>query len=65
LSYLAAYFGGDMSQIKPHEFTTQVMMIKGPYHRLNHVPDRLFLIANGIDFGEGPKKIYFVNYSTN
>ena len=37
-----------MQALKPHEFTTQVMIIKGPYHRLNHVPDRLFLIANGI-----------------
>jgi hypothetical protein len=54
-----------MQALKPHEFTTQVMIIKGPYHRLNHVPDRLFLIANGVDFGEGPKKLYFINYSTN
>lgn len=54
-----------MPKIKQHEITTLIMSIKGPFNKLKFTPDRLFLTAYGVDYGEGPKNLYFINHCTN
>lgn len=54
-----------MPEIKPHEYTTSVMVVKCQYHKCHIAPDTMFLSYFYTGSNERTVKIYFLKHCAN